>query len=86
MTPTYYTSESDSMPEELDTESSPTTVYFRKDIHEEERHDETTGETRIVYVYQEAKIPRNEHNEYMIGKTLADLEFLYMMTGVDYLE
>lgn len=86
MTLNYYASESDLMPEEIDVESSPTTVYFRKDIHTEERPDEMTGETRTVYVYQEAKIPRSEYNEYMIGKTLADLEFLYMMTGVDYLE
>lgn len=86
MTLTYYASERDSMPEELDIESSPTTVYLRKDIRTEERPDEMTGETRIVYVYQEAKIPRSEYNERMMGKTLADLEFLYMMTGVDYLE
>lgn len=86
MTLTFYTSESDSMPEELDTESSPTTVYIRQNIHEEERPDEMTGETRIVYVYDEAKISRSEYNEYVIGKTMADLEFLYMMTGVDYLE
>lgn len=80
----YYKSESDTMPEEIDTSSSPTTVYLRKNIHAEERKDPETGETRTVFVYDEAKMPRQEYVDYLSGKTQADVEYLYMMGGYDY--
>lgn len=82
----YYPSESDTMPEDIDTTSSPTTVYLHKNIHTEERTDHETGEARTVFVYDEAKVPRQDYNSYMQGKTQADIEYLYMMTGVDYFE
>lgn len=80
----YCPSESDIMPEELDTSTSPTTVYLRKNIREEERKDHETGETRTVFVYDEAKMPRLEYVDYLSGKTQADVEYLYMMGGLDY--
>lgn len=80
----YYPSESDTMPDEIDTTSSPTTVYLRRNIRAEERKDVETGETRTVYVYDEAKISRQEYDNYMQGKTQADIEYLYMMGGLDY--
>lgn len=80
----YYPSESDVMPEELDTSSSPTTVYLRKNIRTEERKDPETGETRTVFVYDEAKMPRLEYVDYLSGKTQADVEYLFMMGGFDY--
>jgi hypothetical protein len=82
----YYQSESDTMPEEIDTTSSPTTVYFHKNIRTEDRTDPETGETRTVFVYDEANVPRRDYDSYMQGKTQADIEYLYMMTGVDYFE
>ena len=80
----YYKSESDTMPEEIDTTSSPTTVYLRKNIHTEERQDIETETTRTVYVYDEAKVARQCYDNYMQGKTQADIEYLYMMGGLDY--
>lgn len=80
----YHKSESDTMPEEIDTSSSPTTVYLRKNIHAEERKDPETGETRMVFVYDEAEMPRQEYVDYLSGKTQADVEYLYMMGGYDY--
>ena len=80
----YYTSESNDAPAEVDTTASPTTVYLRKNIRTEGRTDQETGETRIVYVYDEAKVPRQEYDNYMQGKTQADIEYLYMMGGLDY--
>lgn len=80
----YYPSESDTMPNEIDITSSPTTVYLRRNIRAEERKDVETGETRTVYVYDEAKISRQEYDNYMQGKTQADIEYLYMMGGLDY--
>ena len=80
----YYISESDNMPDEIDTMSSPTTVYLRRNIRTEERHDTETKTTKTVYVYDEATIPRDEYNAYLTGKTQADIEYLYMMGGLDY--
>ena len=80
----YYQSESDTMPEDIDTVSSPTTVYIHKNIHTEERTDPETGETRTVFVYDEAKMTRQDYDNYIAGKTQADIEYLYMMGGYDY--
>ena len=80
----YKQVESDTMPEEIDTMSSPTTVYLRKNIRTEERQDIETKTTKTVYVYDEATIPRDEYNAYLTGKTQADIEYLYMMGGLDY--
>lgn len=80
----YYKSESDTMPDEIDTMSSPTTVYLRRNIRTEERQDAETKTTKTVYVYDESNIPRDEYNAYLTGKTQADIEYLYMMGGLDY--
>ena len=80
----YYQSESNTIPEEIDTASSPTTVYLRKNIHTEERQDIETETSRTVYVYDEAKVARQDYDNYMQGKTQADIEYLYMMGGLDY--
>ena len=80
----YYKSESDTMPDEIDTMSSSTTVYLRRNIREEERKDPETGEIRTVFVYDEAKIPRQEYADYLSGKAQADIEYLYMMGGLEY--
>ena len=80
----YYDSESLSEPEIIDVDSSPTTVYLRKDIEENTRVEEETGETITYYSYKEAKIPKTEYNAYMNEKNQADIEYLYMMEGFDY--
>lgn len=80
----YYPSQSDTMPDEIDITSSPTTVYLRKNIRTEERQDIETETTRTVYVYDEAKVARQDYDNYMQGKTQADIEYLYMMGGLDY--
>lgn len=80
----YKKVESDTMPDEIDTMSSPTTIYLRKNIRTEERQDIETKTTKTVYVYDEATIPRDEYNAYLTGKTQADIEYLYMMGGLDY--
>lgn len=80
----YKKVESDTMPDEIDTMSSPTTVYLRRNIRTEERQDIETETTGTVYVYDEAAIPRNEYNAYLAEKAQADIEYLYMMGGLDY--
>lgn len=80
----YYDSESMSEPELIDLDSSPTTVFVRKDIEEKTRTEEETGEVITYYSYKEAKIPKTEYNAYMNEKNQADIEYLYMMEGFDY--
>lgn len=85
MTLNYYPSESNTRPAELDTVSSPTTVYFRRNIEAVEVPDEGLA-SHTVYKYEEAKVPKIEYVEWLAEKNQADLEYLYMMTEVDYLE
>ena len=80
----FYKSESNTKPVEIDVESSPTTVYIRKNIVEDERTDIGTGETMLVYTYDEAKTPKDEYDRYMQDKTQADIAYLYLMGGLDY--
>lgn len=76
----------DEAPELIDAASSPTTVYVRKDIHEVERKDETTGETRIEYHYLEKELTPIEYANKVSQDnedTLAKLEYVAMMTDID---
>ena len=84
MNPKFYKSESTVHPLEVDVESSPTTVYIRRNIVEDERTDPETGETMTVYIYEEAKIPKDKYNQYVQDKTQADIAYLYLMEGLDY--
>lgn len=80
----FYDSEANIEPVLIDTDSSPTTVYVRKDIEEKTRTEEETGEVITYYSYKEAKIPKTEYVSYMNEKNQADIEYLYMMEGFDY--
>lgn len=53
----WYRAESTEMPTTIDSTSSQVYVYVRKNINVEQREDE--NETRTVYVYDEAKIPKD---------------------------
>jgi hypothetical protein len=57
----YRQVESNDLPQEIDTTSSPTTVYFRKNIRTETRTDVETGESRTVYLYDEAKASQSQY-------------------------
>lgn len=74
----WYKSESTARPELIDTTSSKVYVYVRKNIEEVERQDEQTGETYIVYVYDETKIPKDVYvifeNQMLADSRIADIE------------
>lgn len=61
MEPTYCRVESTIKP--LCFEVGKSTVYLRKNIIEEKREN-ASGESHIVYVYEEAALPFDEFNEY----------------------
>ena len=56
----YRLCESDEMPTELDCTSSDVYVYLNKNIHTESRED-MNGETSTRYVFEQAKVTKNEY-------------------------
>ena len=85
----YTKSESTIKPELVDTTSSKTTVYLRKNIIEKERVDEETGEYTPYYEYDEAKLTKEEYQEYLkeleiidIQQQRADIDYIMLMTGI----
>ena len=86
----YVKSESTIKPELIDTTSSKTTVYIRKNIIEKERMDEETGESTPYYEYDETKLTKEEYKEYLkeleiidIQKQRADIDYIALMSGID---
>ena len=89
----YTKSQSSIKPELVDTTSSKTTVYLRKNIVEVERtsideFDESASAT--FYEYDEAKLTKEEYQEYLkeleiidIQQQRADIDYTALMTGVD---
>lgn len=75
----WYKSESGTMPLEVDITSSAVYNYVRKNIEEVER--ETEGETTTVYVYDEAKILKEDWGLYLdLTQAQADIDYLNMIT------
>lgn len=85
----YVKSESTIKPELIDTTSSKTTVYIRKNIIEKER-DSEAGDSTTYYEYDEAKLTKEEYQEYLkeleiidIQKQRADIDYIALMSGID---
>lgn len=79
----FYKSESTVEPDEVDTISSPTTVYIRKNIRQDTVQD-VDGNEFTVWKYDEAKVSRQDFEEYRAEKQEADIAYLYMMEGFEY--
>ena len=86
----YVKSQSSVKPDLLDTTSSKTTAYLRKNIIEKERIDNETGVSTTYYEYDEAKLTKAEYKEYLkeleiidIQKQRADIDYIALMSGID---
>ena len=86
----YVKSESTIKPQLVDATSSKTTVYIRKNIVEKERTDNETGDSTTYYEYEEAKLTKEEYQEYLkeleiidIQKQRADIDYIALMSGID---
>lgn len=55
----WYRAEATAEPTLVDSTSSKRWVYVRKNVTAEQRTDEFTGETYTVWVFDEAKIPKD---------------------------
>ena len=75
----WYKAESTIMPLEIDTKSSETFNYVRKNIEEVQR--EAEGETITMYVYDEAKVLKADWGIYTdLTQAQADIDYLNMIT------
>ena len=78
---TFVKSGSTIKPEEIETKSSATTVYIRKNIVETTRTDMDGTETPY-YEYDEAKVPKSEYQDYVNEKNRADIDFIALMSDI----
>ena len=86
----YIKSQSSVKPELLDTTSSKVVVYLRQNIVENKNTDEMSGEETVFYEYDEAKLTKEEYQEYLkeleiidIQKQRADIDYIALMSGID---
>ena len=86
----YVKSQSSVKPDLIDTSSSKTTVYLRQNIVEIKRKDEMYNEEITFYEYEEAKLTKEEYQEYLkeleiidIQKQRADIDYIALMSGID---
>ena len=86
----YVKSQSSVKPDLLDTTSSKTTVYIRQNIVENIKTDEMSGEETVFYEYDEAKLTKQEYQEYLkeleiidIQQQRADIDYIALMSGID---
>ena len=86
----YVKSQSSIKPDLVDTTSSKVVVYLRQNIVQNIKTDEMSGEETVFYEYEEAKLTKEEYEEYKkqldiidIEKQRADIDFLALLTGAD---
>ena len=92
----FIKSQSSVKPDLVDTTSSKTTVYIRQNIIEKEKiveninsEDNDTTSTTVFYEYDEAKLTKEEYQEYLkeleiidIQQQRADIDYIMLMTGI----
>ncbi len=71
MTIEFYTAESAVSPALVDSTSSQTCTYVRQNVQEVEREDQD-GSKYTVFVYEEAKLTKEEYAIYLVDQTNGD--------------
>ena len=86
----YVKSQSSVKPDLVDTTSSKVVVYLRQNIIEKIKTDEKSEEETVFYEYEEAKLTKQEYQEYLkeleiidIQKQRADIDYIALMSGID---
>ena len=85
----YIKSQSSVKPDLIDTTSSKVVVYLRQNIVENIKTDEMPGEETVFYEYEEAKLTKEEYQEYLkeleiidIQQQRADIDYIMLMMGI----
>ena len=86
----YVKSQSYVKPDLVDTTSSKVVVYLRQNIVKNKKTDGMSGEETVFYEYEEAKLTKQEYQEYLkeleiidIQKQRADIDYIALMSGID---
>ena len=86
----FIKSQSSVKPDLVDTTSSKVVVYLRQNIVENIKTDEMSGKETVFYEYEEAKLTKQEYQEYLkeleiidIQKQRADIDYIALMSGID---
>ena len=86
----YIKSQSSVKPDLVDTTSSKVVVYLRQNIVENIKTDEMSGKETVFYEYEEAKLTKQEYQEYLkeleiidIQQQRADIDYIALMSGID---
>ena len=85
----FIKSQSSVKPDLVDTTSSKAVVYLRQNIVENKKTDEMSGEETVFYEYEEAKLTKEEYQEYLkeleiidIQQQRADIDYIMLMMGI----
>ena len=85
----YVKSQSSVKPDLVDATSSKVVVYLRQNIVENIKTDEMSGEETVFYEYDEAKLTKEEYQEYLkeleiidIQQQRADIDYIMLMMGI----
>ena len=85
----FIKSQSSVKPDLVDTTSSKVVVYLRQNIVENIKTDEMSGKEIVFYEYEEAKLTKEEYQEYLkeleiidIQQQRADIDYIMLMTGI----
>ena len=85
----FIKSQSSVKPDLVDTTSSKVVVYLRQNIVENIKTDEMSGEETVFYEYEEAKLTKQEYQEYLkeleiidIQQQRADIDYIMLMMGL----
>lgn len=85
----YKKSTSTICPVEIDTISSKTVVYLRKNIVKKQRELNINGKIQTYYEYDEAKLTKDEYEKYLkelslldIQQQRADIDYIALMSGI----
>lgn len=86
----WHKSESTARPDEVDTTSSKTTVFLRRNIKEVQRKNEISENETIYYEYEEAKLTKEEYEKYLqvseavnMRQIRADLDYIALCSGIE---
>ena len=85
----FIKSQSSVKPDLVDATSSKVVVYLRQNIVENIKTTEMSGEETVFYEYEEAKLTKQEYQEYLkeleiidIQQQRADIDYIMLMTGL----
>lgn len=86
----WHKSESTERPDEVDTTSSKTTVFLRKNIKEVQRKNEISENETTYYEYEEAKMTKEEYEKYLkvaeavnMRQIRADVDYIALCSGIE---